>query len=111
MMREEQAKVSAFIQAYGLGQNPQARMLDLISEVGELSKELLKASGYGELPVELTASIKEELGDCLFSVLCLSEALGTDAQEALDMVLRKYEQRFAATGQIGNVKPATRGAT
>ena len=62
MMREEQAKVSAFIQAYGLGQNPQVRMLDLISEVGELSKELLKASGYGELPVELTASIKEELG-------------------------------------------------
>ena len=103
-MREQQKQVGQFIRTHGLGQVPKERMLDLVSEMGELSKELLKASDYGNRPVELTDAIGEELGDCLFSLLCLSEALGVDAQKALEMVLKKYEQRFAATGQIGNVK-------
>ena len=44
----------------------------------------------------------EELGDCLFSLLCLSEALEVDAENAFNGVLEKYQQRFAETGQIGH---------
>ena len=101
-MREQQRTVGSFAKAHGLGQDPQARMLDFVSEVGELSKELLKASGYGERPVTPTASMEEELGDCVFSLLCLSDSLEIDAQQALELVLEKYRRRFSQTGQIGS---------
>ena len=55
------------MEAYGLGTDPQARMLDLSSEVGELAKEVLKATGYGTRPLAPTPSMEEELGDCLAS--------------------------------------------
>ena len=101
-MREEQQRVGQLIRSYGLGKSPEGRMLDLVSEVGELSKELLKASDYGNKPVAATHTMVEELGDCLFSLLCLSEALKVDAENAFNGVLEKYQQRFAETGQIGH---------
>ena len=101
-MRETQQKVAAFAQAYGLGTDPQARMLDLASEVGELAKEVLKATGYGSKPLLRTPALEEELGDCLFSLLCVSEALGLDGEKALDQALEKYKARFAEAGDIGH---------
>ena len=101
-MRETQQKVAAFVQAYGLGTDPQARMLDLASEVGELAKEVLKATGYGTRPLAPTASLEEEMGDCVFSLLCVSEALGLDGEKALDQALEKYRARFAEAGDIGH---------
>ena len=74
-MRETQQKVAAFAQAYGLGTDPQARMLDLASEVGELAKEVLKATGYGTRPLAPTASLEEELGDCVSGAATPEEAL------------------------------------
>ena len=90
------------MEAYGLGTDPQARMLDLSSEVGELAKEVLKATGYGTRPRAPTPSMEEELGDCLFSLLCLSESLGLEARPALEKVLPKYQRRFAESGEIGH---------
>ena len=77
-------------------------MLDLASEVGELAKEVLKATGYGTRPLAPTASLEEELGDCVFSLLCVSEALGLDGEKALDQALEKYKARFAEAGDIGH---------
>ena len=102
-MRETQQKVAAFAQAYGLGTDPQARMLDLASEVGELAKEVLKATGYGTRPRwPPRPALEEELGDCVFSLLCVSEALGLDGEKALDQALEKYRARFAEAGDIGH---------
>lgn len=101
-MRETQQKVAAFAKAYGLGTDPQARMLDLASEVGELAKEVLKATGYGSRPLLQTPALEEELGDCVFSLLCVSEALGLDGENALNLALEKYKARFAEAGAIGH---------
>ncbi len=49
-MREEQAVVAEFVRAHGLETDGWVRFLDLVSELGELSKELLKVSDYGKLP-------------------------------------------------------------
>ena len=80
----------------------QARMLDLSSEVGELAKEVLKSTAYGTKPFTPTASLEEELGDCLFSLLCLSQCLGLEGEAALGKALEKYEKRFAERGTIGH---------
>ena len=88
---------------YGLSLDPQIRMLDVASEVGELAKEVLKANGYGTKPLEKHAALEEELGDCLFSLLCLCESLGLEGETALDKALNKYEKRFAENGEIGHL--------
>ena len=48
--------------------------------------------------------MEEELGDCVFSLLCLSEALGINADRAFERVLEKYKSRMEQTGQIGSGK-------
>lgn len=101
-MDEQQQRVKDLMARYGLGTDPQVRMLDLSSEVGELAKEVLKSTAYGTRPFTPTASLEEELGDCLFSLLCLSESLGLEAQPALEKVLQKYQRRFAESGEIGH---------
>lgn len=101
-MERLQEKAAAFARSRGLNLAPTVRFLDLASEVGELSKELLKASGYGAAEPKATPEMAGELGDCLFSLLCLAEGLGLDAQAALDGALEKYGRRAAATGQVGS---------
>ncbi len=101
-MREEQRAAAEFARAHGLNLEPQTRLLDLVSELGELSKELLKASRYGERPIAVTAGIEEETGDCVFSLFCLADSLGVDAGAALSAALEKYRRRFAKTGQTGS---------
>ncbi len=102
IMREEQRRVSSFARSHGMTLEPWVRFLDIGSELGELSKEILKATDYGGKRLAPAPEMEEELGDCLFSLLCLAEALDLDGEAALENSLAKYEKRFAATGQMGS---------
>lgn len=97
-----QEQVSEFMENYHLNSNETIRYMDLISEAGELGKELLKAGSYGKTPYRTTDSCKEEMGDCIFSLLALCCEMGINAQEALDSALEKYRFRFEANGEIGS---------
>ena len=97
-----QTSVSKFIEQYGLHSGPAVRYIDLVSEVGELGKELLKGSDYGKNAFTVDEHGTEEMGDCLFSLLALCCELHIDANEALAAALQKYEARFSAKGNIGS---------
>lgn len=78
------------------------RYVDLVSEIGELGKELLKESSYGKAPLRLSPAIKDEMGDCIFALLALCAEMDVDPSEVLDHALNKYESRFLETGGIGS---------
>ena len=82
------------------------RIADISSELGEVSKEVLKASGYGRNTPILKdiASFKEEYGDMLFTVLALGVENDVDPSEALEIVLKKYNTRLEKKGHIGSGK-------
>ncbi len=101
-MTDMQKSVREFVEEHGLQTSVETRVLDLVSEVGELAKEVLKGSGYGKEPFQATASWEEELGDVLFSLLCVVNETGVDAEQALGKVLEKYRLRFASKGEIGS---------
>ena len=106
-----QRRCRAFLAQHGLSHTPQIHALDLISEVGEVSKALLEGSGYGELALQPTAALEEELGDAFFSLIALAESLDVDLERALDRVLDKYETRLAERGNAGSRgEPAVRGS-
>ena len=97
-----QSKVKKLIEKYGLFVGVGPRYIDLVSETGELGKEILKSCDYDRAEFNATESFEEELGDCLFSLLALADAAEIDADTALDRVLVKYERRFAAKGDVGS---------
>ena len=102
-MREEQEKVRELIRSCHLETSASVRCLDLVSEVGEVAKELLKASDYGTQQMfDLTRETEEELGDCLFSLLAMCDSLGIDAHDALEGALEKYRTRWENHGSVGS---------
>jgi len=91
-----------FINKYQLHSDESTRYIDLVSEVGELGKEIIKSTNYGKKDFEKNNLVKDEIGDCIFSLLALCYELGIDAQEALNSSLSKYEARFTSKGDIGS---------
>lgn len=90
---DQQDRVSDFLDAHDLHAPPTYRLLDLVSELGELAKDANTSTGYGAEPAELAVS-EDELGDALFALLALCDELGVDAGRALETALRKYERRL-----------------
>ena len=99
-----QKSVYDFIAKYNLNTDAPTRYIDLVSEIGELGKEILTSTDYGKESFTTTTPMVDEVGDCLFSLFALCKELGIDAQEAIDNSLSKYEQRFATKGDVGSGK-------
>ena|GEM_PF-217365 len=99
---EMQPHVQAFINKHNLQTTPQARYIDLVSEVGELGKEILSSTDYGKQPFAQTSKHADEIGDCLFSLLALCSTMGINAKDALHGALAKYAKRFQQKGSIGS---------
>jgi len=86
--------VQNFIQQHSWQTDVQTRYIDLVSEIGELGKEITKSTDYGKRELILSEQMTDEMGDCLFSLFALCHAMGIDAQAALDGALDKYERRL-----------------
>ncbi|WP_226023347.1 MazG nucleotide pyrophosphohydrolase domain-containing protein [Halomicrobium salinisoli] len=94
-----QERVAAFLAAHDLETDPEYRVLDLMSEVGEIAKEIETSTDYGSDPAAADVAA-DELGDALFALLATAESV--DVDEALDAAIEKYERRLAASGSAGS---------
>jgi threonine synthase len=97
-----QQRVIDFIRRYRLRHDPSVHALDLVSEVGEVAKEVLLATDYGQRSPQFRPELTEELGDAFYSLLALTDACGVDADSALNAALKKYEHRLAERGNAGS---------
>ena len=79
-----------------------ARLLDISSEIGELCKEYLKPTEYGSTNFEMSEDFKLEYGDVLYSLLSLANELEINAEECLDKVLKKYQERINKSNFLGS---------
>jgi len=102
-MNAQQIEVNKFIQENHLECSTESRLLDLVSEVGELSKEVLNGNAYGSAPFSVTPNFTEELGDVYFSLLALANATQVDLNGALRVVLEKYSERIARAGTASSL--------
>lgn len=73
-----------------------ARLLDIQSELGELSKEYLKATRYGTEDFSVTEDFKMEFGDVLYSLLALANELNISAELSLNMALKNTPRELTA---------------
>ena len=97
-----QKTIADFVAEYNLEIPVQMRLLDLLSEIGEVSKEVLKGTQYGRKGFVPTEEWASELGDVLFALICVANSTNVDLRESLQNVLEKYRQRLAVTGDAGS---------
>ena len=99
-----QHEVAGFCNRHGLESGAPARLLDLVSELGELAKVWLKASDYGRNPLAAPepGDWQAEYGDTLFALLCLANESGIDVDIALARTLARYRQRIENAGHPGS---------
>lgn len=75
---------------------PLANLARLTEEVGELARELNHRFGpKTKKTTEASATVAEELADCLFVLLCLANSLDIDMEAAFQATLDKYRARDA----------------
>lgn len=99
-----QKVVEDFIKEYDLACTEKIRYMDLVSEVGELGKEIIKSCDYGKQEFESTLEIKDEMGDCLFALIALCCEMNINVDSALNSSIEKYKNRFSIKGEIGSGK-------
>lgn len=94
-MKEIQQEVDTHISQFKEGYfSPLAMMARITEEIGELAREINHY--YGEKPKktsETEKNIEEELGDCLFVLICMANALGIDLEKSHDFVMHKFNTR------------------
>ncbi len=93
-MKKIQEKIKKFCKENNLESPAEHRVLDAMSELGEVAKEILKMSDYGRKPLKYKEEIKSELGDLLYSIITIANSFDVDLEEALNIVLEKYEKRL-----------------
>lgn len=98
---DEQQAVASFIADHDMEAPPAYRLLDLVSELGEIAKDAAESTEYGAAPDALAVD-SDEVGDTLFALLALADELDVDAGDALDESLAKYEDRIADTGDAAS---------
>ncbi len=97
-----QLAVARFVEANALEAPPAIRLLDLVSEAGEVAKELLTGTRYGREEFRPGAAWAEELADLFFALVCVANSTGVNLESALEAALAKYDARFAERGDVGS---------
>lgn len=100
-LREQQERVSEFLEENDMQAPPEFRIMDFISEAGEIVKDAVKTADYGEAREDLKVK-EDEIGDVLFSILAVADSLGIDAEKAFESAMDKYEERIAEKGDAGS---------
>lgn len=82
-------------------------LLDLVSEVGEAAKEILKANKYGRSSPRLNKVSKQlssELGDLFYSLIMMANSAEINLDAALAKTLIKIKKRIQHKGHAGSEK-------
>lgn len=103
-LESAQNEVSNLIKTCHLNNETNIRYIDLVSEVGELGKEILLASNYGTQKEKYTDNFSLEIGDVFFSLLCICESQRINLNESFSQVLDKYKARYKSKEDIGSME-------
>ena len=101
-MMEVQKHTAEMTAKWGLSNDAMARYADLVSEIGELGKELVVGTNYGKSPLTSNKSLNMEMGDVIFSLALFANALGLDMEKCFAMTIEKCHRRMAEKGHIGS---------
>jgi NTP pyrophosphatase (non-canonical NTP hydrolase) len=93
-MREAQMKVDRWIDQFEEGYWPPLSMFaSLVEEVGELGREINNLEGLKIKRSESNSDLEVEVGDILFSLVCITNRYKIDLENAFLSTMAKYSKR------------------
>ena len=94
-LKKIQKEVDGYIKQLKVGYfKPFEILARLIEEVGEVARELNHMFGPKKRKAtEDKADLEEELGDVIYTVICLANSLGLDLDRAMKKVMKKINTR------------------
>jgi NTP pyrophosphatase (non-canonical NTP hydrolase) len=94
-LKKIQKEVDNWIGQYKLGYfKPLEILARLTEEVGEVARELNHMFGPKKKKnTEAKADLEEELGDVIYTVVCMANSLGLDLDRAIKKVMKKINTR------------------
>ncbi len=97
-----QARAHDFALEHNLDHPAGVYALDVMSELGEVAKEILLATNYGSKKAHFRDELAGELGDLLYSICLLATASGVNLEAAFTNTLEKYEMRWDSAKDLGS---------
>lgn len=95
-MESLQKEVDDFVQEIGGYWSPFAMFLSVAEEVGEVARQINHIEKVKiKKPTESKKGLEEEMGDTLFSLICIANYYKIDLAESLRFVIEKYRKRDA----------------
>jgi len=89
-----QNNVNDWIKNHGGYWPPLSMLASVMEEVGEISREINHLEGFKpKKPTETEGNLGQEIGDLLFSVICLANYYKINLGEEIKLVLQKYTKR------------------
>ena len=67
-----------------------------VGDVGDLTKLIMAKEGKRRVPENIDAKLQHELGDCLWSLLIISDQYGINLEQAFLATMDELQQRFVA---------------
>ena len=93
-LKEIQQKVDEWITSHGGYWSPLAMLAAIMEELGELAREINCNEGFKpKKNIIKQSKLGEELGDLLFSLICLANYYKIDLNSEFKGVLTKYLER------------------
>jgi NTP pyrophosphatase (non-canonical NTP hydrolase) len=89
-----QKTVDAWIQQNGGYWSPLGMLAAVMEELGELSREISHLSRIKpKKPEEIPTSLELELGDLVYSIVCIANYYGISLTDAINQSIDKYQKR------------------
>ena len=93
-LKEIQQTVDDWIQENGGYWSPLGMLAAVMEELGELSRELLHLTSIKPKKSDESANFLElELGDLLYSIICIANSYNISLTNAINTSLKKYQVR------------------
>ncbi|MFX1274887.1 MAG: nucleotide pyrophosphohydrolase [Promethearchaeota archaeon] len=94
-LQDIQKKVDDWIIRNGGYWNPLSMTCAIIEEVGEVAREINSIEGYKPKKSYEKSDLAEEMGDLVFSIICLANYYQVDLGDSILKTIKKYSTRDA----------------
>jgi NTP pyrophosphatase (non-canonical NTP hydrolase) len=92
--KEVQEGINNWIHSHGGYWSPLSMLCAIMEELGEVSRQINCLEGNKpKKPDNSDSSLNEELGDLIFSIICVANYYKIDLGEELNNSIRKYSKR------------------
>ncbi|OIO62161.1 hypothetical protein AUJ69_03440 [Candidatus Woesearchaeota archaeon CG1_02_47_18] len=89
-----QNRIRDLFRKLSLEEPPEDLVLDLVSDVGTVSKEILEMTNHGKKPLSFRSEARARVGEAFYSLVTVANALNIDLNAELEKAIEMREKHI-----------------